>query len=198
VRHVLVQLLVSNRRGFEPFQLSRYRRGLARLGRILLVRRLITVDKAGRPPLPGDSAANRLPDTLSVLTLTTGRLVRAVRNVHFHYGQVTVILAVIPAARLVRHQHLGALVRVGHRLHRLLGATFPRRLEPDVFGNVPAPVRTVSAARTLERLAVQVADDVHVEPRSSGRPERAVWALEHLHSIIYKVLYFYSVFSAQV
>jgi len=181
VRHVLVQLLVPNRRGFEPFQLSRYRRSLTRRGRVLLVRRLVTVDKIGSPPLPGDASANRLPDTLAVLALATGRLVRAVRYVHFHYGQVTVVLAIIPAARLVRHQHLGALVRVGRRLHRLLGATLPRRLEPDVFGDIPAPVRTVRAARTLERLAVQVADDVHVEPRSGGRPERAVWALEHLH-----------------
>jgi len=62
----------------------------------------------------------------------------------------------------------------------LLTATSLRGLEPDMLGNIPAPVRSVRTTRTLERLAVQVADDVHVEPRSGGRPERAMWTLKHL------------------
>jgi len=151
------------------------------LALVLLDRSPLVGDERWRPPLPGDAAAHGLAagHALSVLAFAPGRLIRSVGYVHFHDGQVPVVLAVVPTARLVRHQHLGALVRVGHR-GRLLSATPPRRLEPDVLGDVPAPVGPVRAARTLERLAVQVSDDVHVEPRSGSRPERAVRALEHL------------------
>lgn len=92
------------------------------------------------------------------------RLVAADRDL----GQVLVVLGVVPASRLVGHQHLG----------RFVGAV-PHRLQLDVLGDVPSPVRTVRAQRTLEGLLVQVADDVHVEPGGGRRPERAVRTLEH-------------------
>lgn len=62
----------------------------------------------------------------------------------------------------------------------LLATTLLCRLEPDMLGDIPAPVGPVRAARTFKRLAIQVADDVHVEPRSGGRPKRAVRTLEYL------------------
>lgn len=131
------------------------------------------------PTLPGNAAAHHpfAGHVLAVLAITAGRPVRAVRDVHLHHGQVPVVLAVIAPARLVRHQHFGALVR---RRGGLVAAELARRLQADVLGDVPAPVGPVRAARTLERLAVQVADDVHVETRRGRRPERAMWALEHL------------------
>jgi len=137
------------------------------------------VGKSWRPPFPGNAAAYRLADTFSVLALATSRLVRSIRYIHFHHGQVAVILAVVPATRLVRHQHFGTLMRVicGSCL---FAATSLCRLEPDMLGDIPAPVGPIRTARTLERLAIQMADDVHMEPRSGGRPKRAMRTLEYL------------------
>lgn len=119
---------------------------------MLLERRPLVIvvaadEMTGRSSSPGDATTYGLATghTFAVLTLTTGRLVRSVRNVHLDHCQVPVVLAVVPAARLVRHQHLSALVRVSHR-SRLLAATPSGRLEPDVLSDVPAPVGPVRTA----------------------------------------------------
>lgn len=134
-----------------------------------------------RPSLSGHTATHDLlgGDALAVFAFTARGFVGTVRHVHFQYGQVPVVLAVIPAAGLVRHQHLRALMRSGHG-GGLFAAALSRRLEPDVFGDVPTPVGPIRTTRTFERLTIQMTDDMHVETRSSSRPKRAVRAFEYL------------------
>lgn len=88
---------------------------------------------------------------------------------HPHHGEVLVVLGVVATPGLVCHEHLGALVRA-----------VTHGLEPDVLGDVPAPVGAVAAQRALKRLLVQVADNVDVEPRRSRRPEGTVGTFVNL------------------
>lgn len=68
---------------------------------------------SGSPTFLRRATAHLLADqALAVLTVATRGFVGPVCDVHFHYGQVSVVLAVVPAAGLVRHQHLSAVVRI--------------------------------------------------------------------------------------
>jgi len=116
---------------------------------------LAAVGPYGRPSLSGHTATHDLLAgyALAVFAFATRGFVGTVRHVHFQYGQVPVVLAVVPAAGLVRHQHLRALMGSGHG-GGLFAAALSRRLEPDVLGDVPTPVGPISTTRTFERLAI--------------------------------------------
>lgn len=59
---------------------------------------------------------------------------------------------------------------------RSLVTRVPHSLQSDMFGDVPSPVGSVATQRTLEGLLVEMTDDVNVETRCRGGPERAMWA----------------------